>query len=53
MTTPNSTESVSHVEIAALVTRLALKRLEADPNAAELNWIKDVLDRWIERSIAQ
>ena len=53
MTTPNSTETVSHVEIAALVTRLALKRLEAQPSAPELERIKRILDRWIESSIAQ
>ena len=53
MTTPNPARPVSHVEIAALVTRLALKRLEADANAADLTWIKLVLDRLIERSLEE
>jgi hypothetical protein len=53
MTTPNPAQPVSHVEIAALVTRLALKRLEADANAADLTWIKLVLDGLIERSLQE
>jgi hypothetical protein len=53
MTTPNPTQSLSHVEIAALVTRLALRRLEADPGAADLTWIKLVFDRLIERALEE
>ena len=53
MTTPNDTRPVTHTEIAALVTRLALKRLEAQPSAPELEQIKRILDRLIENSIAQ
>jgi hypothetical protein len=50
MTSPNSRPTVSHVEIAALVTRLALKRLEGDRNAADLAWVRGVLDRRVERA---
>jgi hypothetical protein len=50
MTPPNSRPTISHVEVAALVTRLALKRLEANAGAPELTWVKSVLDRMLERA---
>jgi len=53
MTSKNPDEAISHVEIAALVMRLALKRLDGCAHAPDFEGIKKILDRWIENSIAE